>query len=411
MAGGALAAFVGSFFVAHLLSPGERGEYASILVFVTLAATLLEMGGGLGVIRGLTEDEVDETRFISGYLCWTLIASVFFGILAAAASVVFFPWLRPMWFLAPCGAAAIYSALVARLVAGLLLSSGKLRTLIMARTAANAGTIPGSLFFLLADRPSAVHLAALSFLCQAVLNSLFLIPFRCVRSCLKRFVSCSFPAHPLRDAHVVWRRSNVHLHLLNVATYAMLRSDQIALSLLGAGSTLGIYAVAANMSEVIGYVPVALLPLVARGRPDSPVHLRKIFLALGAGIALVTPAAFFAFPLVYGSEYRSGSYALLVLMPASGVLAVGRLIQGVELREPARRKSLAGIALVAGVIEFAAVLLLGGTSAVHTALACTTGYGVFTIWVALSRRKGDPGATTGIESNPPLPRKSAIPAA
>jgi O-antigen/teichoic acid export membrane protein len=267
-------------------------------------------------------------------------------------------------------------------------SSGRLRGLIWARTLGNCGPVLGCTVCVPFGLTSALEVATLSFTVQAVVNSVLLLRLReagepLLRTALKE----RGDGLRRRNMALVWRRGNVDLHVLNTSTYVLQRSDQMALSVLGADRTLGLYAIAINISEVVSYLPAALFPLVSRGRPGHPVGLRRIFLLVAVCVGICTPLAYVALPLVYGDAYRAAQPALLLLVPATGVLAAGRLLQGVELRDAGRRRKLAGIAAVAAATEFTAVFRYGAATPVAAALACSAGYALFTVWIVLSRRR------------------------
>ena len=384
--GGATTALLGSLLVARFLTPIERGHYASIVVFSTLALTCLEMGGEVGVVRGLADTRGEGMSFAAGYLAWTLLASASVAVAAFAVCHWVISWMRPGWPLPLCATAAVYSGLVFRLTAGILVSGGLLRRLITARTLGNCGPVLGCLLCVPLGLTSALEVATVSFVAQAVVNSFLLLRLTC-------------PGRPLsasagrgrgraawhRNLSLVWCRGNVDLHVLNGSTYVLQRSDQMALSVLGADRTLGTYAIATNVSEVVSYLPAALFPLVSRGRPGHPVELRRILVLLAVCVGAFTPLAYFGVPLLYGEAYRAAQPAVLLLVPATAVLAVGRLFQGVELRDAGRRRRLAVIAVAAAATEFAAVSLFGKAGPGAAALACAAGYAVFTVWIALSR--------------------------
>ncbi|MFD8416245.1 lipopolysaccharide biosynthesis protein [Streptomyces sp. NPDC059650] len=384
--GGAITALLGSLLVARLLAPTERGHYASIVVFTTLALTCLEMGGEVGVLRGLADVRKEGTSFAAGYLVWTLLATASVATAAFAVGPWTPPWLQPSWLLPVCVTAAVYGGLVFRLTTGMLVSSGWLHRLIAARTLGNCGPVLGCLLCVPLGHTTALDVATVSFVAQAVVNSFLLLRLSCSRRPL-----LPSARHGLgraawhRNISLVWCRGNVDLHVLNGSTYVLQRSDQMALSVVGADRTLGIYAIATNVSEVVSYLPAALFPLVSRGKPGHPVELRRILVLLAVCVGAFTPLAYFALPLLYGEAYRAAQPAALLLVPATAVLAVGRLFQGVELRDTGRRRRLAVIAVAAAATEFAAVSLFGGAGPAAAALACSAGYAVFTVWIALSR--------------------------
>ena len=400
--GGAVTALLGSLVVARYLDPTERGHYASVVVFATLALTCLELGGEVGVVRGLVEAQTDGTSFPAGYLAWTLLASTSVALAATVAGCWAPPWMQPAWLLAPCAGAAVYGGLVFRLTTGTLVSSGRLRRLIGARTLGNCGPVLGCLVCVPLGLTSALQVATLSFTAQSLVNSALLLRLR------QAGEPALFTARRergegkwWRNLALVWRRGNVDLHALNTSTYVLPRSDQMALSVLGADRTLGLYAIAINISEVVSYLPAALFPLVSRGRSVRPFGLRRILLLVAVCVGTCTPLGYVALPLFYGDAYRAAQPALLLLVPATGVLAVGRLLQGMELRDTGRRRKLAVIAAVAAATEFAAVFLYGAASPVAAALACSAGYAVFTVWIVLSRaRKPSPGPRRLLDTVP-----------
>ena len=402
--GGAATALLGSLVVARYLVPTERGHYASIVVFTTLALTCLEMGGEVGVVRGLAEVRTDGTSFPAGYLAWTLLASSSVAVAATTAGGWAPDWMQPSWLLVPCAGAALYGGLVFRLTTGTLVSSGRLRGLIWARTIGNCGPVLGCLVCVPLGLTSALEVATLSFTAQAVVNSVLLLRLREAGEPLLRTARQERGGGVWRRSiALVWCRGNVDLHALNSSTYVLQRSDQMALSVLGADRTLGLYAIAINISEVVSYLPAALFPLVSRGRPGHPVGLRRILLMVAVCVAICTPLAYVTLPLVYGDAYRAAQPALLLLVPATGVLAAGRLLQGVELRDTGQRRKLAGIAAVAAATEFTAVFLYGAETPVAAALACSAGYALFTVWIVLSRRRRSPHGPRPLLETVPAP--------
>ncbi|MHB9863791.1 lipopolysaccharide biosynthesis protein [Streptomyces sp. YIM S03343] len=395
--GGAVIALLGSLLVARLLAPAERGRYASVVVFTTLCLTLLEMGGEVGVLRRLGERREESAEFAAGYLAWACLVSAAVAVASYTAGGWTPGWLRPAWLLGLCAGAAVFGGLVFRLTTGILMNGGRLRRLVVARTAGNCGPVLACLLCAPLGPPSALEVAAVSFLAQTAVNCFLLFRLEPAGQALSLLLRGGRDRTAWRrSVALVWRRGTVDLHALNGATFALQRSDQMALSVAGADRTLGIYAVATNVSEVVSYLPAALFPLVARGRPGRPVDLRRILLLLTLCVAVCTPLAYWALPLVYGEAYRAARPVVLVLVPATGVLAVGRLLQGVELRDTGRRRSLAVIAVTAAVFEFAAVFACGTSGPVAAALACTAGYGLFTAWITLSRTPspGRPSAST-----------------
>jgi O-antigen/teichoic acid export membrane protein len=376
--GAAGVAFVGAFLIARLLVPHERGHYASIVVFTTLGLVILEMGGEVGVLRGITESDDEGERFLAGYLGWSVLVSVGAGLGVLLLGGLVGTWFRPLWLMALSVAAALYAGFALRIVVGVLLHAGQLRKMIVVRMVGNSGTIIGAVFCLLGGHTSSAEVAAASFLPQAVLNSGFLVGMKGLS-----FFRLAFRARPRTTAWgrapgSVWHLGNLQLHLLNCAAYVLQRADQITLSVLGANHTLGLYAVATNVAETVSYVPAAFQQLVVRGRSQQKIPLRKVLLVGAVFVIPLLPVTYFAVPVLYGSAYREAQTAILVLVPAAAFLAAGRLIQGVELRNPAKRMELAGVTIGAALIEFGVLAYLGpGVGLLGAATACLVAYAVF----------------------------------
>jgi O-antigen/teichoic acid export membrane protein len=104
------------------------------------------------------------------------------------------------------------------------------------------------------------------------------------------------------------------------------RLDQILVGVIASEVTLGLYAVAVNVGEVMLFLPTAiatsLLPAVARDRDRSSVDrtLRTFRSAMILSLASILVAAVVgevAIPAVFGSEYRDSVAPFLWLLPGT----------------------------------------------------------------------------------------------
>jgi O-antigen/teichoic acid export membrane protein len=104
------------------------------------------------------------------------------------------------------------------------------------------------------------------------------------------------------------------------------RVDQVIVGLIASESTLGVYAVAVNGSEVLFYVPsavgVALLPAIAAGAEDARAErtlraFRAIALLTLAGMALAAVLGPFLIPLLFGAPYQASVAPFLLLLPSA----------------------------------------------------------------------------------------------
>jgi O-antigen/teichoic acid export membrane protein len=104
------------------------------------------------------------------------------------------------------------------------------------------------------------------------------------------------------------------------------RVDQVIVGLIASESTLGVYAVAVNGSEVLFYVPsavgVALLPAIAAGAEDARAErtlrvFRAMVLLTLAGIALAAVLGPVLIPLLFGPAYEASVTPFLLLLPSA----------------------------------------------------------------------------------------------
>ena len=132
-----------------------------------------------------------------------------------------------------------------------------------------------------------------------------------------RYRSLNGPLDPFQD----WQNAGSMLKvawpyaITALASSVLLKGDQLVLSFLGGRQDVGLYALAAKVSEVLAYVPIALagsfFPIMVRNRirdtGDYEYQLTSMFRALfrfGVTAALtVTLLAGFAVRLLLGEEF------------------------------------------------------------------------------------------------------------
>jgi O-antigen/teichoic acid export membrane protein len=119
----------------------------------------------------------------------------------------------------------------------------------------------------------------------------------------------------------------------SLSRFLNFRLDQVILGLIATQATLGVYAVAVNLSEVALYVPgavvTAAVPAIARVRPESrPAKTLAIYRPiLVVTAAIVVAGALIGTPLlpvVFGEDYSGSVTPYLWLLPgALGFVTLG----------------------------------------------------------------------------------------
>ncbi len=158
-----------------------------------------------------------------------------------------------------------------------------------------------------------------------------------------------------------------------LARYLNFRADQVLMGFIATESTLGIYAVAVNASEVLLYLPsttaLALLPVVSRSDPRARVELvlrafRSAALITLAGIVLAVLLGPPLLPLVFGAEFEASVTPFLLLLPgALGFVAMAVFSSGLTASSLPGRSSLGPVvSLVIGITLAAALIPRFGAS-------------------------------------------------
>ncbi|MGI9020972.1 MAG: oligosaccharide flippase family protein [Solirubrobacterales bacterium] len=206
------------------------------------------------------------------------------------------------------------------------------------------------------------------------------------------------------------------------------RFDQILMAFITTQATLGIYAVAANSSELLLYVPAAIatamLPAIAGNNTLTAERALRLFRAasvIGIGAALVAAAAGpVLVPLVFGEPFRASVAPFLWLLPGVvGYTAMSITNSALLASGAPGRSSLGPLAcLVAGVaLDLVLIPAFGASGAAAAATAGFTIGGITGVllyrhqvsfgWSELVPRPGDAGAVWAFASGLVRRRSSA----
>ena len=135
-----------------------------------------------------------------------------------------------------------------------------------------------------------------------------------------------------------------------LARFLNFRADQLLMGFIATESTLGVYAVAVNASEVLLYLPsttaLALLPVVSRSDPGARAELvlrgfRSAGLITLGGMILALLLGPALLPVVFGAEFDASVTPFLLLLPgALGFVAMAVFSSGLTASELPGRSSL-----------------------------------------------------------------------
>lgn len=304
---------------ARALAPDGRGELAAILVVLTLAPWVLDLGLSVWVgrerARGASRADVLGAALpvaLAGSLIGVLGAIPLSNLLGEDRPVVV-AFIQIGLFLVPLSVAL-------QTLVGLAIGESRWEIFTAARVVGNV--LPAVAIVLLAlIGHLTVTNAAASYLIGGLLGSLMLLPL------IKGMRRLSFDMSRSRAASKFGAKS----WLSTAGNVANHRLDQVLMAGLVTSSELGLYAVAVTigslMSSLVGAVSSALFAHVSQG--DAGLATRSCRITVGvvalAGVllALATPTAV---PFVFGSDFADAVPMVLILLAASVPMAAAGVL-------------------------------------------------------------------------------------
>jgi len=156
-------------------------------------------------------------------------------------------------------------------------------------------------------------------------------------------------------------RFGLRLWVGSLALFLNFRVDQILMGFIASRATLGIYAVAVNLSETVLLLPTAvasaLPPIIAGSRPRERLDrtlraLHLLFIATAASVlvaALVGPPLL---PVIFGSAFAASVGPFILLLPGALGFAVMRVFSSSLLgaSAPGLSSAPALVSLVVGIV-------------------------------------------------------------
>jgi O-antigen/teichoic acid export membrane protein len=165
----------------------------------------------------------------------------------------------------------------------------------------------------------------------------------------------------------------------SLARFLNFRVDQLVTAFLASTATLGIYAAAVNVSELLLYLPAAvgwvLVSFVAGGGvhagPARTLHVLRVTLLLTTCSAAIAAAAGPSLlPLLYGSRFHASVTPFLLLLPGAFGFVFIAILSSVLMASAAPGRSSLGalVALPVGVaLDFALIPTYGASGAAAAA--------------------------------------------
>ena len=308
--------FVATVVVARYLGPGDFG----ILAYATSLAALFGVAGHLGlqglVVRELVKKPALHAETLGtsavlklggvlvGYLALLVYAAIYEGMDSSAFALI-----------AIAGAALLFTPL--NVIDFWFNAFVQARYVSIAR-AAGALVFAGGMLWLVIEGAGIVAFAAPYFLQALVAAIVLLLMFR-ARSGM-RLADWRFDAG---HARALLSQGWV-IYLASFFAVVYLKIDQVMLRWLTDPAEVGVYAVAARLSEVWYFIPTAIVasvfPRLIALREESErrfnVRLQQVFdglAALGMLIALlVTLLAPWLVPLIFGPDYAASTPILVI---------------------------------------------------------------------------------------------------
>lgn len=310
-------------FLARLLGPGGRGDYAAVTSYFGLALVLFELGLGPSVVYHVSKDRRGHAGYVwtaAGLLVPLTIAAALVSLILGVTVFGDSPTRRAAFMLLPFSIAFSFACAPASFaLQSLDLHSWNLTRLsqpilfcILTIGASIVTTLNVSLVINLMNVSLALQMA-LAWLLYARVSS----------------QRGSFQARLIRPM--------LRFGILNMSSSAPNvfngRFDQIALAVMVSSAALGQYAVAVSLSVLAAPLVMAFgqvaFPSLARGEriPETiRIATRGSILVSVVIVALILAAGPFIVPALFGPGYGSVTGLLLVLAPGAAVVVVNQVL-------------------------------------------------------------------------------------
>lgn len=343
--------FVAVLVIARGLGPDGRGTVAFVIVSALILARLAPVGLTEATLIFASQRPASRPSLLANSLAFGVAAGAFLGAVAAGVLLMLGP-AAPSG-IGPSEIPLLFVGTLAATIVGMadpfLVASGRILqgAIVMAIVPwIYAGLLAA---FLLSGRLT-VPLAVGAWATAMSVGGLALVAIA---------VSSTRPTRPvmslLREAIAFGIRPWVG----HTASFLNMRLDQMILGVMAAQATLGIYAAAVNVGEVLLYLPasVVLVPALAQMDPTARHALalrsfRILALTTAASVAGAAVVGPLFIPIVFGPRFQASVEPFLWLLPgAFGYVAMKVFGSALLASSHTGRSPLGSIvALVVGVV-------------------------------------------------------------
>jgi O-antigen/teichoic acid export membrane protein len=313
----AAAMFVSFLVLARALAPTERGAVAFVMTAGIVLAGVSSIG--LDEATAVFASRWPETRreLLANLFSITLTTAAIAGA-ATVAVLAMFPSIRPEGVDSPELAALVIGAVGLRAIGAnvaFLLGCSRYREQAIAFAAG-----PVILSCVLAIAWSADNLSirqACGLWAAAQVLGALVGLLAVIRSQLPGRPSLTLARRTIDFGLRAWAGT--------VAGFLNARIDQVIMGLISTEAALGLYAVAANASEVALYVPstvaLVLIPTVAREtsevRIETTLRVFRVLILVATGVVGIGLLCSPLIPIVFGDNYRPSIEPYVLLLPGS----------------------------------------------------------------------------------------------
>jgi O-antigen/teichoic acid export membrane protein len=348
--GQALLGYAGNAIIARSLSKADYGGYALVFSVLGILGILCDVQASRLVVKDVLDDESDAGRVVGSYMTLRLLVALVAYVFAVAL-IGFGGYPDEVVRGAFLGASALVLAATWSALNLYFRAHLWLRTLAVVMVLAQALQL--GLTIAIASSGSA---SITSFMWPAVAFDIF--TFVALIAIASRHIRLR-PSIDLRQWKE-WIKESVPLVIGASLATIYFRLDAVMLSKLDTLEATGVYIIGYKFSDLIGYVPYAIIApvfvLMVQSWPDDIDGFRKTF--RGAFVLLVMPAvgltvafAMYAEPAItslYGDRFRGGATAARLLVVGQGLHFLTDL--SVVTLQATRRHKLYPIATLAGVV-------------------------------------------------------------
>jgi O-antigen/teichoic acid export membrane protein len=377
-AGIVLISFAFAVALARALDPARRGDFALVQALTGLTAVLCNFAISKAVIHHLGKRILPVGSAITGAVVLALLSGALAAVVFIPLGIGFhnqvLPDLRTVYIVA--GIALASCVLAREYLGGVSIAVGRPQDYIGSLAVQPFLALCILLFLILTHRNSVgTVVMAWSAGIIASATTLYLLTSRYRRD-----------REPMNRSHLrSLARFGVKTYPALVARFLNLRIDQFLVRVLSSAATLGQYAVAVNVGELLIRIPTLMLAalsgVISSQGPEESQELVEQFsrwaIVVLAGAALVIGlAAPVLVPVAFGSSYRPAVGSVLLLLPGMICYAPATIIIEyfiVQRGRPAKAAAIAGVSILISVALNLA--LTHRLRAAGASLASTASYG------------------------------------